>query len=471
MLRTWYSAMADRHRRKFLAFEYRQQSVVGGTCGHTAVQTVSGFLRRLSGTHELTGADIRNAVSQADVVGTIVGGLHEKQVARALRATGVNVHLFHLPDTHVSRTTIEPKKPVDSEQLLDLVQMAIDSGLPPILFLKKTTDMAERHVIVGVGRTVASAVPETALSSLAAPLAESDLSRLLDRLNPAKASQEESKASRDELAQLTATLDTAPAPLRTKLVGTLATRRQTRSFSEWTDTFVVHDDQRGAYKRIALRGQSTGRDAREGSSDHPAREKRLDMIQTVCLHDELESAVIPLPNEVNLSPGEVRGVVDSYLRSAVHAYSGGDGESRGLGLILNHFLRGNLAVRWRLELSNRFRRNRCKPPGTVPSTERGLVWSIPLPRYLYLAGLAPATGPGSVDQVGALEVPFLGYLLIDSTATRMSPHSVLMARLDDVIILPPPPQQGEDEVSITIENSAPIPHAQLFRMHYPDGKR
>ena len=142
--RYYFKGITDQIR----SFEYRQQDLVTGSCGHTAVETASGVLRQHFGTPQLTSRDVHEVAKESGCVPSrIVSDLMEDQIGAALATTGCNVIAYY-PKNWAGSPAYGYRRWLDERKLAEVLHIATESRLPAILVVRREPSA---HAVVTVG--------------------------------------------------------------------------------------------------------------------------------------------------------------------------------------------------------------------------------------------------------------------------------------------------------------------------------
>lgn len=390
-----YQAVANATLQNVDGFEYRQQSYVGGTCAHASVHCVTGFLRRLIGTKALNGNDILDAVQSFHSSGKLVDDLIEDHIAKALAAAGCNVRAYYL--TWGGSATFSPKKKLVFRDMMDVLHTAIDSQMPAILVLgtRPVDDphaVVDRHAVVAVGHTAM-------------------------RLGPP--------------------LHQHHQPRGEELV---------RTTTDWVKDILVHDDNIGPFLRIPVAAEHTY--PRVEVPEHEDNDAaRYDAVWERSLRKHLYSIIVPFPVGVNLCPTYVPAFLRRILNVKNLATMSGHLRKgkRYFSEIQEAASREELVISTYLDLSNRFRVKAIEQLDlhASGSLEAILLTHLSLPKYVYIASV---TTLERVKNKGTFDAEILGYIVVDSSATRFSDDAVLLTRLGELIVYSGPGGMQNKEI-------------------------
>lgn len=155
LLQARYGASVFGRPHSIWTAEYQQQSVVNASCGHSAIAMMTGFASRIYRTSALLPPDIREFLT-----GLPVDRVGENDIVSCLATIGMRARVYARScrkEPHPAHSGLLNIEYVDDSTYADLVHMAIDSFLPPLITFRRGSD---RHALLGIGHTTTTVAVE-----------------------------------------------------------------------------------------------------------------------------------------------------------------------------------------------------------------------------------------------------------------------------------------------------------------------
>ncbi|MCB9883498.1 MAG: hypothetical protein H6834_17055 [Planctomycetes bacterium] len=384
--------------------EYRQQSIMSGSCAHAAIEMAAGFLHKRFGTRRLQEEDVRRHASWSGQRGAIVDDLVDHEIAVGIGLTGFNPRVYsrRVPKTPDAAGITEALPigaslphaiPVGIHTLANVLHLAIDSSLPAILVLGARQEGGRRHAVVAVGHT-------------SIPKGPAMQSREIDRRGiPGR----------------------RPAPSTT---------------TAWARDVIVHDDAIGPYLELPIRAVHM----REQPAPNHASTEDLNWLWRRSIQTDLEKVIVPLPPQVALEPAialeranvhfqRLRQRLNASLLDKLEASSGvtpehaskicqRDNDDVVLSAMLVEGVQFRRSALKSLQLAGQHANERQW------AGERVILETIALPSYVYVLGLCSRA---SIEEKGPFRADTYGFLVLDAMAACASQDILLLVRLAEYI--------------------------------------